>query len=289
MAVFPSWCKLPKCPVQYKDYFSRNRNSHHKDNTIMTPSYSIMGILISLILQCVHIETAPNYPHALGQQAPIASAQSHFNGQAQNTHSPDHCLQLWRDEGWQWHYLSFVSLKLYCNDKQWNKMKLDTSMYFNSLNPGEVTEFICDIFKLSLKRLISYAPLWNWLTEECNKTPLVISQHWRRFGPVMQQAMFCTNVDRIIWCHMMSPGGNELIVIKYKYAVQCRYNAGNFLQNSHERHCIARPSGRGMRCLLWVQPLIGILPQFLQWFVPWHVILDRVITALDCTRHTHKF
>ena len=32
-----------------------------------------------------------------------------------------------------------------------------------------------------------------------------------------------------------------------------RYNAVNFLQNIHERHPIARPSGRGMGCLLWVQ------------------------------------
>ena len=37
-----------------------------------------------------------------------------------------------------------------------------------------------------------------------------------------------------------------------------------------------------MRCLLWVQPLIDILPHFLQWCVQYHVILDHVITALDC-------
>ena len=32
--------------------------------------------------------------------------------------------------------------------------------------------------------------------------------------------------------------------------VRCRYNAVNFLQNIHGRHPIARPSGRGMDCLL---------------------------------------
>ena len=55
-----------------------------------------------------------------------------------------------------------------------------------------------------------------------------------------------------------------------------------FFQNIHERHATARPSGRGMGCLLWVQLLIDILPQFLQWYVQYHVILDRVISALDC-------
>ena len=49
-----------------------------------------------------------------------------------------------------------------------------------------------------------------------------------------------------------------------KSTVRCRYNAVSFLQNSHERHSIARPSGQGMRCRLWVQPVIDILPQLLQ-------------------------
>ena len=68
--------------------------------------------------------------------------------------------------------------------------------------------------------------------------------------------------------------------------MQCHYNTVTFLQNIHKRYPIARLSGRGMRCLLWVQPLIDILPQFLQWCVQYHVILDRVITALDCTIYT---
>ena len=46
--------------------------------------------------------------------------------------------------------------------------------------------------------------------------------------------------------------------------VRCHYNAVSFLQTIHVRRPIARPSGRAMGCLLWVQPLINILPQFLQ-------------------------
>ena len=61
--------------------------------------------------------------------------------------------------------------------------------------------------------------------------------------------------------------------------LRCRYNAVNFRQNIHP---IAGPSGRGVGCLLWVQPLIDILPQFLPWCAQYHVILDRVIAALNC-------
>ena len=37
-----------------------------------------------------------------------------------------------------------------------------------------------------------------------------------------------------------------------------------------------------MGCILWVQLLTDILPHFPQWCVQYHVVLDRVITALDC-------
>ena len=63
--------------------------------------------------------------------------------------------------------------------------------------------------------------------------------------------------------------------------VRCRYNRVNFIKNIHERHPIAHPVGQGMECLLWIQPLLDILPQFRQ-CVQYLVLLDRVITALDC-------
>ena len=52
------------------------------------------------------------------------------------------------------------------------------------------------------------------------------------------------------------------------HSVLCCFNAVN-------RHPIAHPSGWGMRCLLLVQPLTDILPQFLQWCVQYHIILDE--------------
>ena len=37
------------------------------------------------------------------------------------------------------------------------------------------------------------------------------------------------------------------------YPVETLYNTINFCWSTHKRHSIARPKGRGMGCLLWVQ------------------------------------
>ena len=37
------------------------------------------------------------------------------------------------------------------------------------------------------------------------------------------------------------------------YTVETLYNTVNFCWSIHKRHSIARPKGRGMGCLLWVQ------------------------------------
>ena len=37
------------------------------------------------------------------------------------------------------------------------------------------------------------------------------------------------------------------------YTVETLYNTINFCSSTHKRHSIARPKGRGMGCLLWVQ------------------------------------
>ena len=65
--------------------------------------------------------------------------------------------------------------------------------------------------------------------------------------------------------------------------VRCRYNAVNFHQNHHKTRPIAHPLGRDMGCILWVQTYIHILPQSPQLCVQYHVILDGVITAFDCS------
>ena len=66
------------------------------------------------------------------------------------------------------------------------------------------------------------------------------------------------------------------------------YNAVNFITNIHKRHPMARPLGRGMGCLLWIQHLIDLISRFLQLLVQNPTIFDRVITALDCIRASVK-
>ena len=50
---------------------------------------------------------------------------------------------------------------------------------------------------------------------------------------------------------------------RLSHMVRCCYNMINFLINLHKRH----PLGRGMGCLLWIQHLNDILPEFMQLFM----------------------
>ena len=74
---------------------------------------------------------------------------------------------------------------------------------------------------------------------------------------------------------------NAFVFMK-RNTVWCHYGMVNFLTNIHKRHPIDRLLGWGMGCLLWIQHPIDILPQFLQLFMQYHIILDCVIAALDC-------
>ena len=93
---------------------------------------------------------------------------------------------------------------------------------------------------------------------------------------------FCTFHLAALICWLwnaISPLGS----VRYStIQVRCRYYTVNFRQNIHNRHPIARPSGRGMGCLLWVWSLIQVLLLLLQWRGQYRDKLDRVITALDC-------
>ena len=72
----------------------------------------------------------------------------------------------------------------------------------------------------------------------------------------------------------------------WSISVQCgaAITPGRFSPKSSQKtpHPIARPWGRVMGCLLWVQTYIDILLLSPQWCIQYHVILGRVITALDC-------
>ena len=55
-------------------------------------------------------------------------------------------------------------------------------------------------------------------------------------------------------------------------AAKSHYDMVSFLQNSHNRHPIARPHGRAMGCLLWVQSKNQVLPLY---WKKCHVITDN--------------
>ena len=57
------------------------------------------------------------------------------------------------------------------------------------------------------------------------------------------------------------------IVLSQVSTVWCHHYAVNFLTNIHKQHPIPCPLGRDMGCLLWIQHLIDILPQFLRLFM----------------------
>ena len=99
-----------------------------------------------------------------------------------------------------------------------------------------------------------------------------------KFGSTLIHRMTCclTRHQAILWTN------SGLSSAFSRGTVRCRYNAVNFLTNIHKRHPIARPLGRGMGCLLWIQRLIDTLSQFLQLFMQYLTILDRAITALHC-------
>ena len=64
--------------------------------------------------------------------------------------------------------------------------------------------------------------------------------------------------------------------------VRCHYNVVDFLQNPQRRHIIACPSGWNMRCIFFIQMLISILPQSLQWYMQYHVLLACIIMSPGC-------
>ena len=68
-------------------------------------------------------------------------------------------------------------------------------------------------------------------------------------------------LERMLWTCSDILNRVEFVFAKHRVylrlnIVRCRYNAVNFLQSHHNMHPIARPSGRGMGCLLCLLTLI---------------------------------
>ena len=79
----------------------------------------------------------------------------------------------------------------------------------------------------------------------------------------------CYNNTQVFPDHLMCMGH----WVSHQCTLRCHYNVLNFFTNIHKIHPIAHPLGQGMGCLLCDQPLIDILPQFLQLFIQYLNIL----------------
>ena len=66
------------------------------------------------------------------------------------------------------------------------------------------------------------------------------------------------------------------------YTVLCRYKVVKFSSKSLQNTSQRSPIRQDMGCILWVLTLIYTLSQSLQWCIPYHVILDHVITVPVC-------
>ena len=69
-----------------------------------------------------------------------------------------------------------------------------------------------------------------------------------RYGEVW--GVFCGSSIWLIFCPVPVILN---VIIHVSYTVETLYNTVNFCWSTHKRHSIARPKGRGMGCLLWVQ------------------------------------
>ena len=109
---------------------------------------------------------------------------------------------------------------------------------------------------------------WSMFSEIHNKNPIACPE-----GNILQVFLWvCTTFVFVI------------LDVTSGYTMQCHYNMVSFLQNPDNRHPIARPWGWGMGCLLWILIPIYVLPQLLECCMRYPVVLDRVTTALNCTR-----
>ena len=57
-----------------------------------------------------------------------------------------------------------------------------------------------------------------------------------------------------------------------------------FFNSSQKTHPIAHLWGQAMRCLLWVQTYIHILPQSTQWYIQYHINSTRLVDFVHVNR-----
>ena len=118
-----------------------------------------------------------------------------------------------------------------------------------------------------------------FLFTKYSREALHSSPHRKRYGVYIASSMsaICSAEIRamlyaISWYDGPCFGGTRLYVPRFFY-----------LQNIHERHSIALPTGRDMGCILRVKCLLYVLLQSEQCCMQYRGMMDRVLAAPDCT------
>ena len=115
-----------------------------------------------------------------------------------------------------------------------------------------------------------------------NQCWLIISENYGSYLKVISREMSNISIHDInmhLYNYLQTYVTVMDVVLSGKDYSAIPLKRGQISWKYSQRHPIIRPLGRGMGCLLWVQTLIDILLQFLQWCMQYYIILDRAITA----------
>ena len=116
-----------------------------------------------------------------------------------------------------------------------------------------------------------YVPRFFWFTKY-SREALHSSPHMKRYGVDIASSMSDISfvairamLYSISWYDGPCFGGTRMYVPRFFD-----------LQNIHERHSIALPTGRDMGCIIWVQRLLCFLLQSEQWCMQYRGMMGRV-------------
>ena len=125
---------------------------------------------------------------------------------------------------------------------------------------------------------LMYVPRFFWFTKY-SREALHSSPHMKRYGVDIASTMSDISfvairamLYSISWYDGPCFGGTRMYVPRFFD-----------LQNIHERHSIALPTGRDMGCIIWVQRLLCFLLQSEQWCMQYRGMMGRVLAAPECT------
>ena len=114
---------------------------------------------------------------------------------------------------------------------------------------------------------------WH-LSIKCKRHLCDLMQNLYNLTVVLQGIFYLRTND--IWIMFKSLQSN---IFQRVHILWCRYKAGYYHENSHNRRPVARPSGRDMGCLFWKQVLIYLMPQSLKCCMERHMVVFQLLSS----------